>query len=396
MRSLGRLEPVHVILRRVDALVLRPARAASPTPSSACPAWSRRRGRARCRSSTRSAASVLENPALMAFLPRLSEHLLGPAAARCRACPTWWCGEEDGPPRTCWPTSSRLVAAPDLAHRRRRRSVLGWELSAAELDDLRRRIEAEPLALGRAGAAGRWRARRPSPPTASQPRRSVLRAFAVAAERLLRGDARRADPGGARDGAGARISNQAGAISKDTWVLASEPERLTGFWLQLGPGGRGDRPDGLDPVAGGREPVVARPLRRAGRGDRPGCCARSTTGATTSRAAPTRPGIDVAAGAARRLTADDRRPTRASSATAPSSGSTSPGRELLDSSSTSSGPGTLAHAVRALLDAAYAVRDQLSRRHLAGGRRARARDPRARAGRCTIPQARRRRARCSG
>ena len=54
-------------------------------------------------------------------------------------------------------------------------------------------------------------------------------------ERLVRRDARRPDPRRAERRRTARISSQAGAISKDTWVLASEPERLTGFWLQSGP-----------------------------------------------------------------------------------------------------------------------------------------------------------------
>ena len=40
------------------------------------------------------------------------------------------------------------------------------------------------------------------------------------------------------------ISNQAGAITKDTWVLASEPEPLTGFWLQPGPA-----VEGIDPMS---------------------------------------------------------------------------------------------------------------------------------------------------
>ena len=52
--------------------------------------------------------------------------------------------------------------------------------------------------------------------------------------------------------------------------------------------------------------------------------------------------------------------------------------ELLDLVANDQRPGTLAHAVRALIDAAYAVRDQLSRRHVAGRRPARPSDLRAR------------------
>ena len=37
------------------------------------------------------------------------------------------------------------------------------------------------------------------------------------------------------DADGGLITNQTGALSKDTWVLSDEPEQLTGFWLQSGP-----------------------------------------------------------------------------------------------------------------------------------------------------------------
>jgi hypothetical protein len=71
----------------------------------------------------------------------------------------------------------------------------------------------------------------------------VLRAFAIA-----RNDSYVVMPGGltrvAPDRGASRISNQAGAITKDTWVLASEPEPLTGFWLQSGPA-----VEGIDPMS---------------------------------------------------------------------------------------------------------------------------------------------------
>ena len=78
---------VDVILRRVDALVLRPARAA---PRLAARRARPGRGlprRARCRWSTRSGSGVLENPGLLPFLPRAGRAPARPAAADCRRCP---------------------------------------------------------------------------------------------------------------------------------------------------------------------------------------------------------------------------------------------------------------------------------------------------------------------
>jgi uncharacterized alpha-E superfamily protein len=64
-----------------------------------------------------------------------------------------------------------------------------------------------------------------------EPRRTVLRSFLVADEHEYH-----AMPGGlARVSADADrlvVSNQAGGASKDTWVLATEPERHTSLWLE--------------------------------------------------------------------------------------------------------------------------------------------------------------------
>ena len=71
-------------------------------------------------------------------------------------------------------------------------------------------------------------------------------------------------------------------------------------------------------------------------------------------------GIELAACAAGCSDVTRRRPIRALSATAREQRLESPGRELLDLVVDDQRNGTLAHSVRALLDSAYAVRDQLS------------------------------------
>ena len=198
-------------------------------------------------------------------------------------------------------------------------------------------------------------------PTGLEARPSVLRTFAVA-----RQDSYVAMPGGltrvAGPGTGAaprspRISNQAGAISKDTWVLASEPEKLSGFWLVPGP-----RVEAIDPAASmssraaenlfwmGRYAERADAMARLVRAvhDRRNDFQRAANPAGTeclqvlltalTRVSATYPGF-VGEGAAAHLAA--------------------PGAELFALVVDDKRPGTLAHAVRHLVGAAQAVRDQL-------------------------------------
>jgi len=352
MRSLGRLEPVHVILRRVDGIFCDPLEL-RPDSQLGIPGLveASRRGSVSVVNSL--GASVLENPALMAFLPRLCEYLLG-GPLRLPSVPTWWCGEERGR-RHVLANLAGLVLRP-VARAPSPNSVFGAELSRAELEDLGRAIEARPES---------WVGQAPvslaSAPTLTEsglvPRRSVLRAFTVP-----RNGSYAVMPGGltrvAADAATARISNQAGAISKDTWVLASEPERLTGFWLDSGPA-----VEGIDPMTSipsraaenmwwlgryaERAEATARLVRVVyerrsdfqGSVNAPGIESLRALLATLTHTTGTYPGF-VGDGAEDRLR--------------------SPGHELLELVIDDGRPGALAHCIRALLDSAYAVRDQLS------------------------------------
>jgi len=352
MRSLGRLEPVHVILRRVDAWFCDPLELKGDSRLGVAGlAQAARAGTVSVVNTLGS--SVLENPALMAFLPGLCEHFLsGPL--KLPSVATWWCGEKDGR-REVLAKLDELVLRP-ISRRAGTGSVLGWECSGAELGDLRRAIEARPLEwVGQESLAMTF-----APTLADhglEPRRSVLRAFAVP-----RGDSYTVMPGGltrvAPDGSSLRLSSQAGAISKDTWVLASEPERLTGFWLEDGPA-----VEGIDPMAqvpsrvaenlwwlgrySERAEAVTRLLRAAfdrrndfqGSVNSPGIESFHALLVGLTRITSTYPGF-VGDGSARRLEA--------------------PGRELLALVCDHDRPGTLAHCVRALLGSAHAVRDQLS------------------------------------
>jgi uncharacterized alpha-E superfamily protein len=166
-------------------------------------------------------SGVLEGPGLMAFLPRLAKHYLG-QDLRLPSVPTWWCGQ---PVERDYVMANLHRLVLRSAHRHAgEHPVFGDSLSEAELASWRERIRARPHRY-----VGQEQHIPSSVPTLKdgllEPRPAILRAFLVA-----RQDTYVVMPGGLTR-VGARpdsriISNQAGAISKDTWVLASEPEQI--------------------------------------------------------------------------------------------------------------------------------------------------------------------------
>ena len=379
MRSLAGLEPVHVILRRVDTwfcdpLELRPhSYLGVPGLVEAC-----RRGTVSVVNTLGS--GVLENPGLLPFLPRLAERVLG-ESLELESAPTWWCGEPAGLRHVLGhldqlvlkPTArafgwgiadagggsggaGRLAdSGPDGPAGGGPGPLFGWQLSSGQRDELRRRIEAQPHRW-----VGQEQLSLSSVPTLGDgglhAQRSLLRAFAVA-----RGDSYLVMPGGLTRVAARNsdaISNQAGAVSKDTWVLASEPEQMVGVWLSTGPpvaaiqpeasissraaenmvwlGRYAERAEGtlrVLRVVHDRRNDFADASNRAG-----AACVRVLLAALTEVTA-TYPGF----------AGDDAEARLAD-----------PGEELQSLATAEGRPGTLAFAVRRLVDAAHAARDQLS------------------------------------
>jgi len=359
IRSLGKLEPVDVVLRRVDAwfadpLELRP----DSRLGVAGLIEASRQGNVSVVNSF--GAGVLENPGLLPFLPAaaralLDQDLLLPSA------PTWWCGDPAAR-RQVLGRLEDLVIKP-LSRGLARSSRFGWELSGRQLDDLRRRIEAEPM---------QWCVQEPvemsTAPVVTraglEPRRLALRTFAVAQgggyHVLAGGLGRVADRPSSH-----LVSNAAGAVAKDVWVLAGSDQ---GEWAaELSP-----RPVLLAAAAGqyvtaaptALPPRVGENLFWLGRyAERAEDAVRmlrvvddlaedwtlrpATAGWTTlrimletlTRATSTYPGF-VGLGAEDRLAA--------------------PRRELLALIVDAGRPGTLAYAVRRTVEAAHAVREQLS------------------------------------
>ena len=116
------------------------------TRSSGCPAWSRRPASAAVSIVNTLGSGVLENPALLPFLPRLAEHLLGEPLLL-PSVPTWWCGEEEGR-RHVLAHLDRLVIKP-IARRAGPSTVFPWELSHDRRDELRLPDRSATRRLGR-------------------------------------------------------------------------------------------------------------------------------------------------------------------------------------------------------------------------------------------------------
>ena len=349
MRSLGRLEPVDVILRRVDDWFCDPLEL-RPDSQLGVPGLLDAARRQTVTIVNPLGSGIVESPALLAFLPAIAAHLTG-REPRLASVQTWWCGDDTSRQHVLANLASLVVKPIDrgVGHS----TILGWEVSAAQLDELRARINASPYT---------WCAQVPvsmstTPTLTSQgfdARHCVLRTFAVA-----RSDSYVVMPGGllrvAPDNSGALISNQSGALTKDAWVLASEPEKPTSYWLQSGPA-----VEAMDPV-GSMPSRAAENLfwlgRYAERAEDAVRLLRVIYDRRTEFASGTNPGgascLDILL---RSLT----EVTTAYPGFVDDLVRTAPGNELFAMIVDANRAGTLSHAILRLLDAAYAVRDQLS------------------------------------
>lgn len=172
-------------------------------------------------------SSVLENPGLIPFLPRIAQHFLG-QELRLPSVATWWCGQKKERDYVL-ANLEKLVIKPLYRHSASA-PLFGALLNKKELASLKSRILARP-----ANYVGQERVSFSTTPalinSRLEPRQSVIRSFLVA-----RDNDYQVMPGGLTRVANAKdsciVSNQSGSISKDTWVLASESEKQVSLWLQ--------------------------------------------------------------------------------------------------------------------------------------------------------------------
>lgn len=170
---------------------------------------------------------VLENPGLLAFLPGIAKHFFA-EDLKLPSVATWWCGQ-DNERRFVLENLDKLVIK--TIHRARGyQAIFGAQLTADEQAELRARILQKPhLYTGQEMVSF---STAPSLVDGQvEPRHAVLRSFLVAGE-----DGYVAMPGGltriAPEEGELVVSNRAGGLSKDAWVLSNEPVAYVSLWRQ--------------------------------------------------------------------------------------------------------------------------------------------------------------------
>jgi uncharacterized circularly permuted ATP-grasp superfamily protein/uncharacterized alpha-E superfamily protein len=225
LKTLKGLVPVHGLLKRVDDQYLDPLEL-RPDSTLGVPGLLQAIRAGHVLVANAPGSAFLESPALLGFMPALSQHLLG-EALQLPALPTWWCGErsamEEALPRlrdcaikATYP-GSPLHGSFD--------AVLGRSLKPRELDEWAGRIvrqseEHTVQAYLPLSQMPTWQADPSQGPDSGRvlPRSFILRVFAVSdgvqSWRVL--------PGGLARVAGASAdiaSMQRGGSSADVWAL---------------------------------------------------------------------------------------------------------------------------------------------------------------------------------
>lgn len=169
-------------------------------------------------------SGILESGALMKYLPAISQYFFGHPLSLPSA-PTYWCGDPDDRNYVLQNLERLRI---EHTHRQSDSSaVCGVNLSAEQRLQLVQKIQAQPLHYVaqdyvQPSQGPCWRNR------ALQARPLALRAFTVATEAsylVMPGGLARA----AAEAGDLLISNQLGAISKDTWVLSGEAAETEAF-----------------------------------------------------------------------------------------------------------------------------------------------------------------------
>ncbi|MBS1202328.1 MAG: hypothetical protein H6R22_837, partial [Chromatiaceae bacterium] len=219
LRTLGRLERIDGVLRRVDDVWCDPLELREDSMIGV-PGLVQAVRAGNVAVANALGSGVLEHPGLMAFLPALCRHLLGEDLLL-PDIDTWWCGNRKALDFVLANLDGLVIKQAGKPPGQRCLFPAAMERAAREA--LVAAIQANPR---------RYVAQECVKPSTApaligqhmEPRPSVLRTFLVAEE-----DGYAVMPGGlgrvalATDAA--LVTNQLGGLGKDAWVLASEPER---------------------------------------------------------------------------------------------------------------------------------------------------------------------------
>lgn len=218
LKTLSGLEPVDVILRRVDDDFCDPLELRNDSILGV-PGLVEALRTGTVSIANHLGSGLLQSPAFMAFLPGLCQQLLG-EELKLPSVATWWCGQ-DAARSQVFGNFDRLFIKPAMRSQVKGMAP-GMAMTAAERDDLKKRIQFQPhlyVAQERVelSTAPTWKDGR----LVARP--VAMRVYLVAGEDgsyhvMPGGMARIAPLDGAR-----MISMQKGGSSKDVWVLNDAP-----------------------------------------------------------------------------------------------------------------------------------------------------------------------------
>ncbi|MEI9935292.1 MAG: circularly permuted type 2 ATP-grasp protein [Ferruginibacter sp.] len=221
LKTLEGLEKVDVILRRVDDMYCDPLELKEDSQLGV-PGLLQVVRSGNVSIANPLGSSILENPGLMPFFENISQYFFGTGLIMSNIA-SWWCGQ---PKEMNYVLNNieSLVIKKIFRESGARTSIDAASLSTYELDELKFKIKANPQLY-----VGQEKVMIPSVPSLVEgkivPRNSLFRSFLVS-----NGDTYTTMAGGLSrtsvDSSNFVISNQMGGFSKDTWVIAPEPERI--------------------------------------------------------------------------------------------------------------------------------------------------------------------------
>ena len=221
MKSLDGLDRVDVILRRVDDVSCDPVELRSSSQLGVPGLLDVVRS-GRVIMANPIGSGVLENPILLKYLPAISKALLG-RELRLDSVKTYWCGDSEDLKFVSAHIKQLIIKPIYRGHTLK--SVFGGDLSQVEITELLQKIRHQPTQF-----VAQERIDKPHIPSLIkgelEPRPAILRTFSVATDNSYI-----VMPGGltrvGNDISSPIISMQAGCPSKDTWITATEPERIS-------------------------------------------------------------------------------------------------------------------------------------------------------------------------
>jgi len=226
LKTLDGLQPVEVIIRRLSDRFCDPLELAEDSLLGVAGLLhAARKGNVMIVNPLGS--GVLENPGLIPFLPGISQYYLG-CKLKLPSAATWWCGQPAE--RDYVLEHLNHIVVKTIYRSYDSQSFFGALASREQLDDMRRRILARPHLY-----VGQEQVGFSTAPCLIkgkvEPRHTAIRTFVTSHEgrfHVMKGGLTRA----ARDRGVAVPSRHFDNISKDTWIMATRPERHVSLWLQ--------------------------------------------------------------------------------------------------------------------------------------------------------------------